>query len=329
MEDHWILDLYAWLHDRGYENRRLEFPGHAGEPGVAHLSIPNGPGPHPAVLVFPILAGSHVVSEGLAKALVNRGYAVVRLERTPLFPEDDPPTEMREVAARLLAGIEDGRHLLDWMEADPRLDAERLATAGVSLGGIMAATLMGIDDRVQAGFFIMAGGGLAEILFDSTERPVRAFRNRVLESLGTPDRDVFVAAARPLTLGLDPLSYAARIDPRRVVLVSGRFDRVVPPERTRTLWEGLGRPRWFRFPAGHYQLAPFFWWAVGRGADLLDRVLAPDPSGPLRALPPRRSPLTAAGGDELLEETQLLEPSANAVPGVRTGRDRPLIVIDR
>ena len=58
------------------------------------------------------------------------------------------------------------------------------------------------------------------------------------------------------------------------MLVSGRFDRVVPPERTEALWEALGRPRWHRYPAGHYGIAPFFWWAMGRGADLLDAVLA-------------------------------------------------------
>jgi hypothetical protein len=29
-----------------------------------------------------------------------------------------------------------------------------------------------------------------------------------------------------------------------------------------------------RVPSGHYEILPFFWWSVGRGADLLDRVFA-------------------------------------------------------
>ena len=63
------------------------------------------------------------------------------------------------------------------------------------------------------------------------------------------------------------------VDPERVLLISGRFDRVIPPRQTEALWEELGRPRWIRLPVGHYQVFPFFWWAVGRGADHLDRVL--------------------------------------------------------
>ena len=73
---------------------------------------------------------------------------------------------------------------------------------------------------------------------------------------------------------VDPLTYADRIDPRDVLLVSGRCDRVVRPQHTRNLWQALGQPSWTRYPAGHYQLAPFFWWAVGRGANHLDRVFA-------------------------------------------------------
>jgi hypothetical protein len=59
-----------------------------------------------------------------------------------------------------------------------------------------------------------------------------------------------------------------------VLLVSARFDRVIAPERTRALWQAMGRPRWLVVPTGHYQLVPYFWWAVGQGADHLDRVFA-------------------------------------------------------
>ena len=56
-----------------------------------------------------------------------------------------------------------------------------------------------------------------------------------------------------------------------------RFDRVIAPERTEALWQALGRPRWLVVPTGHYQLVPYFWWAVGRGADHLDRVYGAPP----------------------------------------------------
>jgi hypothetical protein len=75
---------------------------------------------------------------------------------------------------------------------------------------------------------------------------------------------------------MDPLTWADRIDPERVLLVSARFDRVIPEDRTRALWQAMGRPRWLVVPTGHYQIVPYFWWAAGQGADHLDRVFATD-----------------------------------------------------
>lgn len=271
VEDSFVLDLYTLFHARDYRVLRVSFPGSDGAPSVAHLAIPAGPGPHPAVVAFPILGGSHVVSEGLSKGLVRRGYAVLRLERRPLGLEtaEDPAEPM----AALRHAVLDARRLLPWLAARPDIDEVRLAAAGVSLGGILAATLMGVDDRIQAGFFAMAGGDLPAILWDSTERPVRSFRERMRARYALETRADFVAFLAPHTRAVDPLSHATRLEPERVLLLSSRFDRVIRPAATEALWEAAGRPTWIRIPTGHYQLLPFFWWAIARGADHFDRVL--------------------------------------------------------
>jgi dipeptidyl aminopeptidase/acylaminoacyl peptidase len=271
VERNWVLSLYTWLHSRDYRSFRVGFTSEGGDEAVAHLLVPPGDGRHAGVMVFPILAGSHVVSEGLAKALVNRGFVVLRMERRPLeFDTVEDPVVLGRVLRRTLL---DARRILDWFVARPEIDPDRIAVAGVSLGGILAASLLGLDTRIRAGFFLMAGGGIAELLHDSTEKPVRRFRDRMQEHYRFESRDAFVDALRPYTEPVDPLRYAPRIDPRSVLLVSGRFDRVVPPARTRTLWEALDRPTWIRVPVGHYQLFPFFWWAIGRGADHLEHTL--------------------------------------------------------
>ncbi len=273
VESSWILDLYTLLHARDYRVLRVSFPGSDGAPAVAHLALPPGPGPHPAVIAFPILAGSHVVSEGLSKGLVRRGYVVLRLERRPLGLEtaSDPGPPM----AALRHAVADARRLLPWLMALPEVDEARLAAAGVSLGGILAASLMGADDRIQAGFFLMAGGGLPEILWDSEERPVRAFREQLRARYELETREDFTAFLAPHTRAVDPLSYASGLESKRILLVSGRFDRVILPDATEALWRAAGQPTWIRLPVGHYQMLPFFWWAIARGADHLDRVLGP------------------------------------------------------
>jgi dienelactone hydrolase len=277
VERHAVLWLYDRLQPAADRAYRVEFPGVDGEPRVAHWQLPPGPGPHPTVLVFPIRAGDHVVSEALAKALVNRGYAAVWLERRrSLFGEDDQrdPADFDAFAADLRDFVLDGRRLIGWLATRPEVDPDRIATAGVSLGGILAATTLAVEPRAKAGFFVMAGGGLAEILRDSQDGDLVHFRERGLEAGAFRDGDELVRRARHHTDPVDPLTFADRIDPARVLLVSARFDRVIAPERTRALWQAMGRPRWLVVPTGHYQLVPYFWWAVGQGADHLDRVFA-------------------------------------------------------
>jgi dienelactone hydrolase len=275
VESHVLLVLYDWLRPEAERALRIEFASVDGEPRFAHWQLPPGPGPHPTVIVFPIRAGNHVVSEALAKALVNRGYAAVWIERRrSLFGDDDgrAPGDFAAFAADLSGSVLDARRLIGWLATRPEVDPARIATAGVSLGGILAATTLAVEPRARAGFFIMAGGGLAEILRDSQDPDLVHFRERGIEAGAFADGEDLARRARAFTDPVDPLSFAGRVDPDRVLLVSARFDRVIAPERTQALWQALGRPRWFVVPTGHYQLVPYFWWAVGRGADHLDRV---------------------------------------------------------
>jgi hypothetical protein len=128
------------------------------------------------------------------------------------------------------------------------------------------------EPLVRAGFFVMAGGGLPEILRDSQDGDLVRFRERAFEAKLFTDGEDLVRQARAYTDPIDPLTWAHRLAPEQVLLISARYDRVIAYERTEALWRALGRPRWLEVPTGHYQLVPYFWWAVGRGADHLDLV---------------------------------------------------------
>jgi dienelactone hydrolase len=277
VESHLLIAAYDLFHAEAARALRVEFPGVDGQPRVAHWQLPQGAGPHPTVIVFPIRAGNHVVSEALAKALVNRGYAAVWLERrVSLFGEEDgrAPGDFGAFAADLRDFVLDARRLIGWLATRPEVDPGRIATAGVSLGGILAATTLAQEPQVSAGFFVMAGGGLPEIMRDSRDGDLVRFRARGIAAAAFADGDDLARRARPYTDPVDPLSWAERVDPARVLLVSARYDQVIAPDRTRALWLALGRPRWLTVPTGHYQLVPYFWWAVGQGADHLDLVFA-------------------------------------------------------
>jgi dienelactone hydrolase len=274
VEDAFILDLYTFFHSKDYTTFRVEYPSDASDVrgnAVAHLLIPPGEGPHPTVVVFDILAGSHVVGEAMAKALVDRGFLAARLERADLKLDT---AERAEVPAETLRGaLLDARRLLDYLETRPDVDRARIGVAGVSLGSILACVLQGVDPRVRAGVLIMSGGDLAAILGDSSEVPVRLFREHTIEREGLADADAFIERMRPLIDPMDPLRHASNIDPRSVLFITARLDRVIRPPHQDALWAALGKPERIVLPFGHYQLLPFFWWSIARGAEHLNRVL--------------------------------------------------------
>jgi hypothetical protein len=271
VEQSWVLDVYTFFHSSDYKAFRLVFSDEHGKERIGHLLIPPGDGPHPAVVVFEILDGPHDVSEGMAKALVNRGYAVARLERRALdLDHQNNADVVRDV---MRAGVIDARRLLDWLVTHPKIDPARIATAGVSIGSVQALLLAACDPRIRGGFYVMTGGNVAGIFYDSSETPVRDFRDRMMEQRGWTTREEWVAGVRALTEPVDPLTYAAYLEPRNQLIASGRLDTVISDKYAQELWEALGEPVWYELPCGHYTLFPFFWWMTARGADHLDSLL--------------------------------------------------------
>ena len=134
--------------------------------------------------------------------------------------------------------------VVTWLEAQPDIDRTRIAGAGTSLGAILLHLSMGRDPRISAGVAFLGGGDLPLI-----------FRNSLLTKLrgrGRPRRLSPEEEAKLRTV--DPLSYAQFNQPRRVLMVQGARDIVVPPRAAQELWQALGRPpiRWI--PVNHLAL---------------------------------------------------------------------------
>jgi hypothetical protein len=55
----------------------------------------------------------------------------------------------------------------------------------------------------------------------------------------------------------DPLTYAPRLVGKRLLMIAGRTDEVIPPASTRALWDAAGRPPITWFDCGHYSAVGF------------------------------------------------------------------------
>lgn len=223
----------------------------------------------PLILVFPILDGDHIVCEWQSKILANYGFAVIRFEKKKGFLKTDvKPDFHREI---LQQTIIDARRALDWVCTWPEIDTKKIAVTGVSLGGICASLLMAADDRIYAGAFFLFGGNVPKIVATSQESNITKLRKRLLLEIPISKLEEYLA---PIYKDVDPLTYADRLDPARILMLSANRDKVIIPSATKEIWEKIGEPPWIKIPfVGHYSAAAYFFYGNKKMAKFFKKQL--------------------------------------------------------
>ena len=114
---------------------------------VGHLHLPEGPGPHPALIVGgPMTSIKEQVTGVYAAALAARGFAALALDHRHYGESGGMPRQYehwRHKVADLRAG-------LDWLAARRDIDRRRIGAAGVCLGAGYAAWAAADNPLVKA-----------------------------------------------------------------------------------------------------------------------------------------------------------------------------------
>lgn len=210
--------------------------------------------PTPVAIVLHFFGAMNLrFEERLAVELNRRGIAVVALTlpyhlgraQSPgqsgleaLRP--DPVFLARTVAQAVL----DCRRLMDYLQTQHDLDANRIATVGTSLGGILSSLVYAVDDRVVANASLLGGADLAHIIWTSS---VTAQLRGQLQA-----RRVSLDELRRAMLPVEPLTYARRELGRKMLVVRALYDDVILPEDTGKLVEAFGVSNVVALPTGHY-----------------------------------------------------------------------------
>lgn len=97
---------------------------------VGTLFCPTTPGPHPAVIALGGAGGG--LREGGAEALASEGFAALALA---YFGVEPLPRELVEIP------LEYFEKAIEWLKAQPEVDANRIAVVGNSKGGELALLL--------------------------------------------------------------------------------------------------------------------------------------------------------------------------------------------
>ncbi len=131
-----MKEIFYWLENRG---QRI----------AAMMHIPDGPGPHPTVLMMHGFTGHRVESHFLfvktARALMRAGFLALRFDF-----RGSGESEGRFQDVTIPEEVSDGIAVLDWLSQHESVDSQRMALLGLSMGGCVASLISGQDKRVKA-----------------------------------------------------------------------------------------------------------------------------------------------------------------------------------
>ncbi|MBX7132377.1 MAG: alpha/beta hydrolase family protein [Fimbriimonadaceae bacterium] len=200
-------------------------------------------GPVPVVILLHYWgATSSSVEQSMAEQLNRRGIAAViialpyHMARTPkgtrsgeLAIQPDPA----KLVVTMAQCVWDVRRTIDWIQSNRDFNANKIGISGTSLGSIVASLTFGIDQRIVAGCFMLGGGDLAHILWNSSR--VVSEREALRKRGYTEER------MREALTCIEPLQ-VLKPSERKVFIVGAKHDTVIPPADVTKLIDALTAP---------------------------------------------------------------------------------------
>lgn len=208
-------------------------------------------GKRPAVIVLHILGGDFDLARLFARHLAHNGTAALFLKMPYYGPrrQTDAPARMisqdpRETVAGMTQAVLDIRCAAAWLASQDEIDPERLGIFGISLGGITSALAATAEPRITNVCLMLAGGDVGQVAWASRE--LAPLRRRWEQGGGT--KESFFAVLNQV----DPVTYAANLRGRRVLMLNATRDEVIPKACTESLWRAIGEPKIVWLDGGHY-----------------------------------------------------------------------------
>lgn len=214
---------------------------------------PKREGRVPGVVVLHILGGDFPLSRMFCNALALRGTAALFVKMPYYGPRRGPGVERRmiskdpaETVEGMTQAILDVKRGAAWLAARPEIDPEQLGIFGISLGGITGALAATAEPRLHNVCLLLAGGDIGRVAWESPE--VAEVREYWIKKGGS--RDAFFALMKEV----DPVTYAASMRGRRILMLNATDDEVIPRACTESLWKAFGEPEIVWYSGGHYSV---------------------------------------------------------------------------
>lgn len=248
------------LHGLGVTISHLRFPSPVKskhpENNTVHAEYyrPKGQGPFPAVIVLDITGGNQMLSRHIANHLARHGVAGLFVQMAyygPRRPRGSNlkllTTDIRHTTAAVTQTVLDMRVAAAWLASRSEVDPKRLGITGTSLGSFVSALTGQMEPRLNKVCVLLGGGNFVD---GYAGHPLAAPFVLGLELMGFR-RD----GIRKLIEPIDPITCAANLKNRKLLILAASKDEIVPPSMARMLWEASGKQKIVWYEAGHYTAA--------------------------------------------------------------------------
>lgn len=235
---------------------------------VADLRVPDGPGPHPAVVVCPGMSlTKEVWVPAYAEGLTRAGFVTLTPDWRGFGASEGPRGRLQPNLQ-----VRDARAALDWLQTRPEVAPDRLGILGISLGCPVAVAAMAADPRIRAGVGVAGPADLGRVWgafpgFEGFREKVAEARRRYAATgetrtikvsrllAGDPETAAKIEADAPLhptwtpevtfeslldLFEFAPERDADRIGPRPLLLVTPEHDPVIAGDELRSLAAAVG-----------------------------------------------------------------------------------------
>jgi|TARA_B100001964_G_scaffold240111_1_gene309198 fermentation-respiration switch protein FrsA (DUF1100 family) len=155
---------------------------------------------------------------------------------------------------------------------------------GASAGALAAPILIKRLGGVDAAVYVGGGANVPEIALESS---LRIYRPRIVVNEKDPpaqrqaSREIARSRLKELALQrsrTDPLNVAPLLPPVPTLMLSGELDLIVPAHTGDLLYNALGRPERWRYPAGHIVLFLGLPLQADRVVNWIEGVVARNPN---------------------------------------------------
>jgi esterase/lipase len=261
---HYTVRFQSALNTGYSENSIVE--GEYYQPRVEH-KIPL------AILVHGMGDYSVIPCKLLARSLLKQGgacfipYLTIHSKRIPeAMRAHLPYLNPDEWFQCYRVSVVDIRQIVDWAYSRTELDAQQVATLGISFGGFVSAIAMGIDRRIKIGVFIVAAGNSNKISWlskdsqyhkryprtESEYLEIQSSYTRYLDDVSEKGFENVAPANQSFLT--DPLTFAGYLKGRPILMINARRDKYIPRETVIELWKACGQPAIKWIPSGHISI---------------------------------------------------------------------------